>query len=611
MQERILKTKTVLNRMLSLSDEEYGLSGRDAAAQILHAYECFLLENGLKKENQYNKEDRANDGVCDRALTRIEKWLSLDAKKTNLPDYEDCMVLAASFDCEVRDFVFTDLADAEQGESFFDFSPMWYSEMPDEDTLSLEIYLPLIRGALQKRKTGEVRECFNISCEGTGSNRKISSDGRSPLDFVNGYIARHSLDYTAAEPLLKLINNVEVIWRRGDRLPPVTQLVAYERITGIAINRLYKERAEEFRCTMNVGAKGMSDGKQNYIEKLRISNLEKDKLELLCRESGYEIIGGGSDWVIIRKDEKSGLIAFSQGKRLLLEPKYDFVVKGKSAVCAIEGGKVFKVDMKEGAYESKEVSFVRFDEPGVREEAQCMVLQAIDVLFNKGYRYFDVDGSFWVLPPEGGILKARAERSGSGGGMNIKINDKGRRRYGLMLPTGLVIPPVYEEEIREGEGLYLVRKDNLYGYLDTLGNTVIPCIYADASPFSEGMASVCTGGKYGYISTSGECVIEPQYLYACDFSEGLAAVTVLGSDGKARDGYIDKSGRVVIAAVYESAYCFSGGVAAAVCGGRYGYIDREGRTVLPFIYGAASVCKDKTVRVLSGDTFIIKKLTAN
>src|SRR3954462_2626566 len=58
---------------------------------------------------------------------------------------------------------------------------------------------------------------------------------------------------------------------------------------------------------------------------------------------------------------------------------------------------------------------------------------------------------------------------------------------------------------------------------------------------SVGLFPIRQDGKWGYINRTGEVVIKPQYDDAWDFSEGLAYVR----EG-ARRGLIDKTGRMVV-----------------------------------------------------------------
>lgn len=97
------------------------------------------------------------------------------------------------------------------------------------------------------------------------------------------------------------------------------------------------------------------------------------------------------------------------------------------------------------------------------------------------------------------------------------------------------------------EGLALVQRNNLWGYIDIQGNEVIPCIYKGSEygnrglDFSEGMAAVINkDGKYGFINKKGEIIVKPQFQEVGNFSEGVASVFL---DGKLN--FVGKNGKFV------------------------------------------------------------------
>lgn len=52
--------------------------------------------------------------------------------------------------------------------------------------------------------------------------------------------------------------------------------------------------------------------------------------------------------------------------------------------------------------------------------------------------------------------------------------------------------------------------------------------YTGAGDFSEGLAAVKKDGLWGYIDTDGNYAVEPKFYSAWAFSEGLAAVQTHG-----------------------------------------------------------------------------------
>ena len=55
--------------------------------------------------------------------------------------------------------------------------------------------------------------------------------------------------------------------------------------------------------------------------------------------------------------------------------------------------------------------------------------------------------------------------------------------------------------------LYVVCREDKYGYIDKTGREVIPCKYDDANVFSEGLAKVKKSGKRGFIDKTGREVV--------------------------------------------------------------------------------------------------------
>ncbi len=76
---------------------------------------------------------------------------------------------------------------------------------------------------------------------------------------------------------------------------------------------------------------------------------------------------------------------------------------------------------------------------------------------------------------------------------------------------------------KTGGGLIAVRRNGLWGFLDTAGNEVVRCRYEDAGAFSEGLAPVKWNGKWGFVDATGQEVVPCQF--DCD------------SVGSVEDGY--------------------------------------------------------------------------
>lgn len=137
------------------------------------------------------------------------------------------------------------------------------------------------------------------------------------------------------------------------------------------------------------------------------------------------------------------------------------------------------------------------------------------------------------------------------------------------------------------DSLFLIKKNEKWGYINALGNINIIPIYEYAKEFSEGLAVIEKNSKSGYINNVGEIVIDLKYDIANDFSEGLALVS--SSDNKE---YIDKKGNraFTLPIGTDEALSFSNELAAFLKEDLWGYINKKGQIVIePKFYYTESV----------------------
>lgn len=130
---------------------------------------------------------------------------------------------------------------------------------------------------------------------------------------------------------------------------------------------------------------------------------------------------------------------------------------------------------------------------------------------------------------------------------------------------------------QKNEGMFWIRENGKYGYIDSTGKVVIAPQYDNTMGFNEGLAATSTGGKYGFIDKKGNWAIKPQFDFAYIFMDGAAMVRV----GK-QYAWIDKTGKQIIAPqdFEEVAMGFSEGRLAVKRGGKWGYIDKTGKMVV-------------------------------
>lgn len=147
---------------------------------------------------------------------------------------------------------------------------------------------------------------------------------------------------------------------------------------------------------------------------------------------------------------------------------------------------------------------------------------------------------------------------------------------------GAISPFTYEVSgSKFSHGLSAGHWDEGRCYVNRQGERVIFGPFEKAADFCENYAAVKKDGLWGYIDTKGSWLVKPQYSEAHDFSEGYAAVC----DEKNRWGFIDSEGRQVIPFRFQAADigAFCGGVCAvsAPSSERYGIIDKTGKWVVP------------------------------
>ncbi len=114
-----------------------------------------------------------------------------------------------------------------------------------------------------------------------------------------------------------------------------------------------------------------------------------------------------------------------------------------------------------------------------------------------------------------------------------------------------ILPLEYDFIYQTSEGFNAVKKEDLYGFVDTKGKTLVPPTYENARSFTEGKAAVKIKDQWGFVDKSGNMIISPKYDDARSFKNGLAAVQL-----NKKWGFIDAAGKQVIACKYDKAFDF-------------------------------------------------------
>lgn len=151
---------------------------------------------------------------------------------------------------------------------------------------------------------------------------------------------------------------------------------------------------------------------------------------------------------------------------------------------------------------------------------------------------------------------------------------------------------------QKNEGMFWIRENGKYGYIDKSGKVVIQPQYDNTMGFNEGLAATSSGGKYGFIDTKGNWVIKPQFDFTYIFMDGAAMVKT----GKLY-AWIDRTGKQIIApqAFEEVAMGFSEGRLAVKRDGKWGYIDKTGNLVIAPAYKKATKFEGGAAQVETED----------
>lgn len=579
----IRKTKTVLNKMFDMS--AYGVSAEDYTAEILFNYYEYLRENGYTTRTMYWDVQAARETIGD--------WRNLN--DTQLPrTYEKNLLLASIFSCDFKDIVFTEYDDEHRP---FDFELSFKLKKLSHNYGAVSLYLPRIR---DKARNGGDRfvtaDEMADECYSRVAVRRVSSDGLTLLDRAEKYIEEHGGRSTAAD-IVKSVKAVYFNWLNGKAPSSVESLLMFSKVTGIDVNEMYRPIYE--RHTFEISLVGTGT-RHSPTGRLRVSEPMRTAVELHMKETGAEAVRCGADFVIMRSEEgKYGIFVFDDRYGYCLETEYDYIVKDKNTVITVKGAEIGELSVDElpmAIKREKTGDNLSIDFCPVVSAARLVRIAALACAFGR-YSVRRITGGVLIVDISGKIYESRFCDENE---KEIVAYDNGRPLYG-MLYEGIVVPPVYDERVRFSEGLFTVKKDGKYGFLNAFGATVVEPRFEQASILKEGRIAVMLDGKFGYADENGDIVIDFRFDSAGDFSEGLAAVSV---GDKA--GYIDALGAQAIPFGFDSAFAFSEGVAVIEKNGKYGYIDRAGNTVLPPIYEEATACHDGKIKLLSCGRYIIK-----
>jgi hypothetical protein len=208
---------------------------------------------------------------------------------------------------------------------------------------------------------------------------------------------------------------------------------------------------------------------------------------------------------------------------------------------------------------------------------RSIVLRSVAVLavvFVAGFIYW------WRTRPLGWY------RQDSSGLYRVRQNGK----FGFMERSGrMVIQPQFDDALSFSEGMAWVRVGKKVGFIDKAGKIVVTPQFDDAQSFVYGRAGVklCCGGwgerhfgdRYGFIDSDGKYIGAPEFLWVGQFSGDRSGDLAPVQSPAGQFGFISRSGKIAIEPTFEdtSVLGFTGGTAPVRSKGKWGYIDHAGK----------------------------------
>lgn len=183
------------------------------------------------------------------------------------------------------------------------------------------------------------------------------------------------------------------------------------------------------------------------------------------------------------------------------------------------------------------------------------------------------DGKFWKINFDGRIVRE-------------KIRSKTSK------------PKKYEEIRVLSEGLYGVKIDGFYGFIDNQNRLLISNRYEDVGLFQEGLAAIKLRNKWGFINKSEDIVVQPNYDSKSTFINHVAIVSLRG-----KHGIIDTKGNELVKTEYDHIERLDNGRFIIAKNNLYGLLDKDGRLIINVKYETLNDMNNGQVIVEKFDQF--------
>lgn len=286
--------------------------------------------------------------------------------------------------------------------------------------------------------------------------------------------------------------------------------------------------------SVNSGLVNMQiDGKHGVI------NMEND----LIIPALYDEISIHAKNIIVKKDDRYGAFSYDGTVKLPLEYEDIRLIAWSSKT----GEEYYKVKLN-GLY-------------GVYDENWNPVVPVEYTVLDNYLEYEstlrakDEDGLWSLWDKNGNLLISNADwisGVGTNGLVTVECNYNGEYGFHIYDAGGNHKYFLdYDNVSMFDEGLAMVKKDGMYGFINTKGEQVADCMYEDYDYFGrDGVTSVMLNGKWGYIDEAGNELTEFIYSEAGEMTNGRAAV----AKGENKKGILEISMTELFPCEYDDIY---------------------------------------------------------
>lgn len=155
-----------------------------------------------------------------------------------------------------------------------------------------------------------------------------------------------------------------------------------------------------------------------------------------------------------------------------------------------------------------------------------------------------------------------------------------------------------------GDGLIVIKKDDLCGYADLNGNIVLEPHWKSAQPFSNGYAIVASGVSTSYvINRNGDNVIHSYWNTILPKGEYFEVWEYDYLNSKMMIGLIDKHGKVLVEAKYDRVSVLGSDCFAIKKNDKYGIVDATGKIITDIKFDEIKAINDHLFAVKQDEKF--------